>query len=102
MIDTKSIPQLYPNLKNSEIRQILVVHRQCRIPLQLSVMMLFKVMRVKQVDVAKKAGVDKTMIYKSLAGLRTPPASLKREMHTVLGMDVWKYKPRTESKKHKH
>ncbi|MCG7937537.1 MAG: hypothetical protein N0C88_01605 [Candidatus Thiodiazotropha lotti] len=43
--------------------------------------------------IADKAGIDQSRICKSLAGLRTTPESLKQEMHSVLGMDVWEYKP---------
>jgi hypothetical protein len=80
-------------LKETQIKKILVVHQECFIPLPLSVNLLFKVMNIPQSVIAEKAGVDKSMIYKSLAGLRTPPENLRREMHSVLGMDVWKYKP---------
>jgi ethanolamine ammonia-lyase large subunit len=73
------------------VSRILHVHQEYRIPLQLSVMMLFKVLRVTQTEVADRAGVDKTMVYKSLAGLRKPPERLKQEMLSIFGMDVWEY-----------
>lgn len=89
-------------LKHVEIRKILVVHQECRIPLPLSVMLLFKVLSITQGVIAERAGIDKSMIYKSLAGLRKPPERLKRELHSVLGMDVWEYKPNHKPGKHKH
>jgi ethanolamine ammonia-lyase large subunit len=73
------------------VSRILHVHHEYQIPLQLSVMMLFKVLKVTQSEVADRAGVDKTMVYKSLAGLRTSPTRLKQEMFSIFGMDVWEY-----------
>ena len=73
------------------VSRILHIHQAYRIPLQLSVMMLFKVLNVTQTEVAGRAGVDKTMVYKSLAGIRKPPERLKREMFLIFGMDVWEY-----------
>jgi transcriptional regulator with XRE-family HTH domain len=54
-------------------------------------MMLFKVLKITQTEVADRAGIDKTMVYKSLAGLRKPPERLKQEMLSIFGMDVWEY-----------
>jgi hypothetical protein len=73
------------------VLRILRVHQQYRIPLQLSIMMLFKVLKISQKEVADRAGIDKTMVYKSLAGLRTPPERLRNEMFAIFGMDVWIY-----------
>ncbi|MET0080875.1 MAG: hypothetical protein ABW119_20640 [Candidatus Thiodiazotropha lotti] len=80
-------------LRKYDIKKLLVVHRECHIPLQLSMNLIFRVMNITPGVIADKAGIDKSMVYKSLAGLRTPPECLKREMHSVLGMDVWEYKP---------
>jgi alpha-D-ribose 1-methylphosphonate 5-triphosphate synthase subunit PhnL len=60
-------------LQETQIKKILVVHQDCFIPLPLSVNLLFKVKNITQNVIAEKAGVDKSMIYKSLAKLRTPP-----------------------------
>ncbi len=79
-----------------DVSRILLVHQEHRIPLQLSVMMLFKVLKVTQSEVADRAGVDKTMVYKSLAGLRKSPARLKQEMFSLFGMDVWAYNADTK------
>jgi ethanolamine ammonia-lyase large subunit len=88
MADTKH--QTYKLIPQG-VSQILHVHHEYRIPLQLSVMMLFKVLKITQTEVACRAGVDKTLVYKSLAGLRKPPQRLKQEMFSIFGMDVWEY-----------
>jgi hypothetical protein len=74
------------------VSRILHVHHECQIPLQLSVMLLLKVLKVTQSEVADRAGINKTMVYKSLAGLRRPPERLKQTMFSIFGMDVWKFR----------
>ena len=77
------------------VSRILHVHQEYRMSLQLSVMMLFKVLKVMQSAVADRAGVNKAMVDKSLAGLRKHPARLKQEMFSIFGMDVWEYHAET-------
>jgi hypothetical protein len=86
--------ELIPN----GVFRILHVHQECRIPLQLSVMMLFKVLTVTQSEEADRAGVDKTLVYKSLVGLRKLTTRLKQEMVSIFGMDVWEYLSDTKRK----
>jgi hypothetical protein len=73
--------------------KILVVHQECFIPLPLSMNLLFKVMNIKQNVIAHKAGIEIHDLQIPSRGLRKPPETLKREMHSVFGMDVWEYKP---------
>ncbi|MGR9053827.1 MAG: hypothetical protein ACU84J_14370, partial [Gammaproteobacteria bacterium] len=77
------------SMNRRQTMQILQLHKDCGIPLQHSVAMLFRVLGVSLSDTAAEAGYQRTYLYKALSGELEPSTALRHCVESVLGVDPW-------------
>ena len=70
--------------------RLLQVHAECGVPLQHSVALLFKTKRLSLGGFAKRAGYQRTYLYKALSGSLPPSPELRAAMAEALGVDPWR------------
>lgn len=73
----------------AQTRRLLEVHRECGIPLQHSVALIFRARRLSLGRIAVDAGYQRTCLYKALAGEFLPPAPLRAAIQSSIGVDPW-------------
>ena len=76
-------------MNSRQVEKILGLHRECGIPLQHTVAMLFRVLGVSLGKAAQQAGYQRTYLYKALAGELAPSPQLRETMESLLGVDPW-------------
>ena len=76
-------------LDREQVVRLLQVHRECGIPLQHSIALLAKTNRLKLQEIARKAGCQRTGLYKALAGEFEASARLREALAAELGIDPW-------------
>ena len=77
------------SLTKEHIRRLLEVHRECGVPLQHAVALIFRVKRLSLNSVAVDAGYQRTSLYKALAGEIVPPVPLRTTIRLCIGVDPW-------------
>jgi transcriptional regulator with XRE-family HTH domain len=78
-------------MNTSQTARLLQVHAECGVPLQHSVALLFKTKGLSLNAFAKRAGYQRTYLYKALSGSLSPSPGLREAMVEALGVDPWIY-----------
>lgn len=71
------------------IRQLLQIHAEKGVPMEMSVPFLLKLAGRGVEETATEAGFPRTHFYLTLRGERTPPRKLRQLLKRRLGQDPW-------------
>ncbi|ODB95194.1 hypothetical protein A3197_17700 [Candidatus Thiodiazotropha endoloripes] len=72
------------------IQQLLQIHAEKGVPMEMSVPFLLKLAGRGVEETATEAGFTRTHFYLTLRGERTPPEGLRQLLEKRLGQDLWK------------
>ncbi|MEW8322485.1 MAG: hypothetical protein AB2606_07540 [Candidatus Thiodiazotropha taylori] len=81
------------------IQQLLQIHAEKGVPMEMSVPFLLKLAGKGVEETATEAGFTRTHFYLTLRGERTPPEGLRQLLEKRLGQDPWKVYGETDETK---
>ncbi|MDI3258459.1 MAG: hypothetical protein QJR02_02050 [Sinobacteraceae bacterium] len=79
-----------------ELEELWSVMRRCRVPANLAIPFLLRLVGVTATDVAKAAGIDRTYLYAKLSDREVPDLGIRIPIYRRLGFDPWPAKSDAE------